>query len=87
MCNLLLPGCCRFRVIWRKVCTLPASEDVCQQQQQPPENVYTLANSESKILFVFFHLVFFKHLSKYKMLKFLLKYEHKHISGERKSHV
>lgn len=56
MCSFLFLGCCRFRVIWRKVCTLPTSEDVCQQQQQPPENFYTLVNSESKAGFSFYFL-------------------------------
>lgn len=45
-------GCCRYRIIiWREVSTLPASQDVCHQQQQLPEKLHTDAGSKSNISF------------------------------------
>lgn len=44
-CFVSLGGCrCRI-IVWREVGTLPASQDVCQQQQQPPEDIHTDAGS------------------------------------------
>lgn len=43
---MFLTGCCKFRIIvWREVCLLPTSENVCVQQQQPPELHHTEAHS------------------------------------------
>lgn len=44
---LFSAGCCRHR-IWREVGALPASQDVCQQQQQPFKNFHTNVGAESE---------------------------------------
>lgn len=49
LCIAVFPGCCRYRtIIRREVCTLPASQNVCQQQQQPPDYIHTDAGSKSE---------------------------------------
>ena len=58
---LFFPGCCRYRfLIRREVGALPASQDVCQQQQQPSENLHTDAGSKGgKHFFLFYAYIYF----------------------------
>lgn len=43
---LFFPGCCGYRIlIWREVSTLPAPQDVCQQQRRTSEDLHADAGS------------------------------------------